>query len=246
MDPLRPFFSFYGAKWRTVPEYPAPELGYVVEPFAGSACYALRYWRRSVVLVERDPIIAELWRYLLQADPRRILVLPDLEVGQNVDDLDLEEAERFLIGFWLNPATSAPRKTLSVWAAKWKTAQQLYWGPRVRRRVARQLEFVRHWTILEGDYSKAPDVEGTWFVDPPYSTPAGRCYRYNDLDFEQLGTWCQSRRGRVIVCEQAGAQWLPFEPLGSFASAPGPKRPKISKEVIWTNFQRREQISLGF
>lgn len=32
----------------------------IIEPFAGSACYSLHHHRRDVVLVERDPVIAEL------------------------------------------------------------------------------------------------------------------------------------------------------------------------------------------
>ena len=33
------------------------------------------------------------------------------------------------------------------------------------------------------------------------------------------------------LCEQAGADWLPFEPLGSFKTATKGRR---SNEVIWT------------
>ena len=33
---LRPFFSYYGGKWRSaVKHYPAPEFDQIVEPFAG-------------------------------------------------------------------------------------------------------------------------------------------------------------------------------------------------------------------
>jgi site-specific DNA-adenine methylase len=37
MSNLRPFFTFYGGKWRAAPFYDAPTHGHIVEPFAGSA-----------------------------------------------------------------------------------------------------------------------------------------------------------------------------------------------------------------
>jgi hypothetical protein len=38
---LRPFFSYYGAKWGLGRHYSAPAHWTVVEPFAGSAGYSL-------------------------------------------------------------------------------------------------------------------------------------------------------------------------------------------------------------
>ena len=50
---LRPFFGYYGGKWRdAVKHYPAPQFDIVMEPFAGSAGYALRYAERNVVLCD--------------------------------------------------------------------------------------------------------------------------------------------------------------------------------------------------
>ena len=40
---LRPFFCYYGGKWRAAPKYPPPEHDTIVEPFAGAAGYATRY-----------------------------------------------------------------------------------------------------------------------------------------------------------------------------------------------------------
>ncbi len=59
---IRPFFSYFGAKWRLAPRYPAPAHRTIVEPFAGSAGYACRYPDHRVILVERDPVIAALLR----------------------------------------------------------------------------------------------------------------------------------------------------------------------------------------
>jgi len=38
-----------------------------------------------------------------------------------------------------------------------------------------------------------------------------------------------------MVCEQAGASWLPFRHHGRFWSTSGRHRPSASNEVIWTN-----------
>jgi len=58
---VRSFFYFYGGKWLAAPRYPAPRYDTIIEPFAGSAGYSLRYPDKRVVLVERDPKIAATW-----------------------------------------------------------------------------------------------------------------------------------------------------------------------------------------
>lgn len=75
---MRPFLSFYGAKWRDTFNYPAPTHPLIVEPFAGSAGYALRYHWHQVVLCDIDPIIASVWQYLIDASPEEILAIPDV------------------------------------------------------------------------------------------------------------------------------------------------------------------------
>jgi hypothetical protein len=66
------------------------------------------------VLVETDPLIAGLWRWLIGASEREILTLP-LEVGTTVRDLGLAPGPSALIGFWLNKGTSAPAQRPSAW-----------------------------------------------------------------------------------------------------------------------------------
>lgn len=75
---MRPFFCYYGGKWRAAPLYPQPEHGTIVEPFAGAAGYATRYPLNRVVLVEKDPILAGLWKYLTRVTARDIWALPDM------------------------------------------------------------------------------------------------------------------------------------------------------------------------
>ena len=90
------------------------------------------------------------------------------------------------------------------------------WNAAQRERVAAQVPIVKHWRIIEGDYTDAPNLTATWFVDPPYSNRAGSYYVHTDVDYAALGSWCQARAGQTIVCENEGATWLPFQPFGRF------------------------------
>jgi hypothetical protein len=56
-------------------------------------------------------------------------------------------------------------------------------------------------------------VAAHWFIDPPCVGSNGCAYSHNDIDRVALAQWCRSRRGHVMVCEAAGATWLPFQPL---------------------------------
>ncbi len=87
MSVLRPFFTYYGGKWRIANSYPAPVHDTIIEPFAGSAGYAMRHAHKQVMLYDLDPMIVALWRYLIGASERRVRELPDLKPGQHVDDL---------------------------------------------------------------------------------------------------------------------------------------------------------------
>lgn len=232
---LRPFFSYYGAKWRLAPRYPAPRHRVVVEPFAGSACYSLRHYERDVVLYDVDPVIAGVWRYLIAVSPSEVMALPDVGPGETVDDFDLPQEARWLIGFWFSRGTQYPRRSPSAWARS-GIRPRSFWGQAARERIAAQVGHVRHWKIIEATYESADDVEATWFVDPPYQGPPGRHYRHNALDFGALGAWCRSRRGFVIACENDGADWLPFR---FFHDAKANHLTKRSREAIWTSTQEQ-------
>ena len=230
---MKPFFTFFGGKWRSAPHYPAPAHDRIVEPFAGAAGYSVRHHARDVVLVERDPTIAALWRYLISAKPADILALPDVEAGQSVDDLDVCPAAGSLIGFWLNKGTAAPCKRPSAWMRS-GIRPDSFWGPTIRARIAAQVCAISHWTVIEGDYTEAPAGAATWFIDPPYQG-AGSNYRCSSrtIDFTALGRWCVGRAGQVIACENAGAGWLPFRPLMASKATHGRHRSGVSREAVW-------------
>lgn len=225
---MRPFWRYYGGKWRAAARYPEPLPGLpIIEPFAGAAGYATRYGAdREVLLVEKDARIAAIWRWLIRASPDDILGIPDIPDGGTVDDINAPRPARDLAGFWCNDGVAQPCKTPSVWASR--KGRWFGWGDKARSRIAAHVPRIRSWVVLHGDYTAAPDCRGTWFVDPPYSTPAGRHYKHHRVNYGHLGRWCRERKGRVIVCEQEGADWLPFKPLGDIKSTRG-----SSKEVVW-------------
>lgn len=215
---LKPLFPFYGSKWRDAKRY-APPQGTVIEPFAGSAGYSV-YWGAPVVkLYDVDPIIVGVWDYLIRVSPAEILALPDLEVGQSVDDFNLPQEVKWLIGFWLNRGSAQPKKTKTAFSDRTERAQ-LVWSQRARERIAEQLPGIRGWTIEQRSFEVVANQDATWFIDPPY-VDKGRYYRFKDVDYVTLARWSRGRLGQVFVCEQQGATWLPFEPLAVIKSTKG-------------------------
>lgn len=228
MTQLRPFFSFYGGKYRCAPHYPKPQYDLIVEPFAGSAGYSVRYPERKVILYEIDPKVAGVWDYLIHASESEIRSLP-LTFG-HISELSssIPTEAKHLIGFWLNKGNQAPCLQPSAWMRS-GIRPNSFWGEAIRERVASQVHAIRHWEIRHRSYETADNLEATWFIDPPYSSPAGRHYKYDRIDFDFLSTWSRERRGQVIVCEQEGAGWLPFLEFRTIKSL----KYKQCKEVVW-------------
>jgi site-specific DNA-adenine methylase len=214
---VKPFFSFYGGKWTLAEAYGPPQRDHVIEPFAGSAGYSVHWEPKKVTLIDCDPVVCGIWKYLKRVSPSEIMRLP-----HDISDIDelpsrLCEEAKWLIGFWFNHALAEPAPRRSNWA---RTPAQaaFYWGKTIKLRLAKQVERIRHWKIIEGNWENAPDVEAHYFVDPPYANQAGRSYRFNNINRAALAKWCKRRRGFVHVCENDGANWLPFEPFSIVAN----------------------------
>jgi hypothetical protein len=233
---LRPFFRYYGGKWRAVHAglYPQPLHKQIMEPFAGAAGYALHYSHLQVDLVERNPIIAGIWQWLIDATPDEVRSIPLVDSTADLPGW-VPLSARHLVGFSMNAATSSPRVSLSASARKLREQGRKFygWTHEMRERVATQVPYIKHWTITQGNYTDIePDHAGvTWFIDPPYED-AGRHYEYGSdgIDYDELATWCRSRLGQPIVCESPGAKWLPFRDIGAVKSGP---RSGSSREAVW-------------
>ena len=220
-------FPYTGAKMQLSRDwYPAPEYPIILEPFAGSACYARMYHWYQILLVDQNPAITRIWK-LLQTLDLRANELPDWfdTVPQH-----LAQDVRDLLGLWASRADRAPRQKMSPWAHLYPDQ---FWNPKVKRRLIEQAPYLRHWHICAGSYEFLPDIEATWFIDAPYQNKPG-LYPYCRLDYEALRTWVLSRRGQIIVCEGQGADWLDFQPLTPGRNKTGQRSGEIGAgEVVW-------------
>lgn len=221
-------WSYYGAKTNIIDLYPKPIHDKIIEPFAGTARYALKYFEKDVLLVDKYEVIAKIWKWLQKCSPNDILTLPTFKVGENINSFKYDcDEQRMLIGFMVCFGGANPRHVAS---------------PRVRDRpnhmpnrikfIAENLFKIRHWNIVHGSYEDIENQVASWFIDPPYQV-GGHVYNQSNknLDFDSLSQWCKSRHGQVIVCESAKAKWLPFVPLGQQNNLSG-----NYKESIWTNY----------
>ena len=237
---LPPFFSYVGGKRGLIECYPRPKHDVIIEPFAGSAGYACRWGAgRRVILVERFAELAEMWKWLVQASRAEILALP--LVGEipraGLTALRLPGPARTLLGMNIGFGQT-PRSVPSPIAVKNQESQTLRWWTRAHRAaVADSVRWLRKWEVICGDYSEAPDIEATWFIDPPYQRLA-KLYRAAVPCYTVLGDWCRRRRGQCVVCEDAAARWMPFEPL------PMKRRKRLppGAERIGSRNQHREGI----
>jgi hypothetical protein len=221
-------WSYYGAKTNIVGLYPPPKYDIIIEPFAGSARYALKYWDREIILIDKYPVIVGVWKWLQQCSEKDILSLP--RPGRT-DDLrnytfDCKAALDFM-GFIVGCGAERPRFT----PTDRKTVQRPNHVNYNLQRIAKNLFKIRNWTIKEGDYTDAPDLTATWFINPPYKE-GGQSYVMSNkhIDFTKLAEWSRNRKGQAIVCENTKADWMDFVPIieqrGSL---------KKSTEAMWTN-----------
>jgi len=220
-------FSYYGSKSRIVHLYPAPLHEKIIEPFAGSARYSLKYYDHDVTLVDKYEVIVRVWLWLQKCSVQDILGLPELKKGLDLRDLNISEDERLFLGLCCGIAATVPRNKVSPFAAE-QNSRKNRW-----KRIADQLHKIRHWTIIHGDYQDIKNENATWFIDPPYQY-GGSAYKENKVDFKSLGEWCQTRNGQVMVCENMRSDWMPFQPLSEMRGA----NQKFQTEAIWTNTPR--------
>lgn len=231
---LKPFFSYYGSKYRIASKYPRPLHPIIIEPFAGSACYSLHYAHRKVELYDINPRVVGTWQYLIKSSPEEILALP--LVIEDVTTLPICQEAKWLIGWWLAVACCEPKIRPMAWSRKENGSNRCGWSVTIRERIAKQVEHIKHWTIKAVSFIHLENRECTWFVDPPYVLK-GTEYTYSSVNYEYLGNWCRSRIGRVIVCEQQGATWLPFEYLTQTNSTTGQRKlhSRSTSEVMYTH-----------
>ncbi len=226
METLRPFFSYYGSKWRLTAEFPKPQYPVIINPFCGSASYALRHHQKGVILNDANPKITAIWNLLTSKDAEEVIRAIPTDISHTSElGPEFPDGARWLVGFWIARASGHPRQTASK--QDWTR-----WGTKAKSRILKQLPYIFHWKVCEtGSYEDLPDIECTTIVDPPYVQKGGFYEKSNkDIDFEKLAEWCLSRKGQVIVCEQEGANWLPFRFLKEVRTT---RNLTASREVLY-------------
>lgn len=239
---MRPPFSYFGSKWFGAERYGAPRRGLVVEPFAGSAAYSVRWDAPLVRLYDKSENVCHAWDWLTNCSIEDIRRVPDA-FRSTEEWLALPDGPRQVVGWNIGFSQMTMPKTLKSWYLHYtntgertsvlKTCpSKLYWGPAVKARLIRQRPLIDKWTIECCSYHDIPNIDAHWHIDPPYQGKPGRCYEHSEIDYKHLAQWCREREGTVDVCENEGADWLPFTPLYSMKSANGLH---LSKEMVWRN-----------
>lgn len=232
---MKPFFSYYGAKYTGAKYHGPPRRDLVVEPFAGSAAYSVRWAPAQVKLYDVSPDICDLWDFLIRCSERDIENIPDT-LGSDEELHALPRGPRLLCSFWVSKGRAEPSSKLSPWYFQYRNAHDCrVWGPRVKARVIAQKPNIAGWQVDCLSWDKVSLEEAHWFVDPPYNNGPGRRYPHSSkgIDFAALAEWCQRLPGAVDVCENVGADWLPFEPLYDVVSTRGRRGGEYSREAVW-------------
>jgi len=222
-------FYYYGRKKQIAKYYPAPNYETIIEPFAGAAAYSLykNNWEKRVVLVEKDTKVFDIWNWLIHtATVDEIKRMPELKVG--------EKSSEFLHIVHAATKMAFHFKTIKVTpvlARNWEISKRVF---------AENLYKIKHWEIICDDYKNSPDIEATWFIDPPYDGESGMGYRFSSkmLNYNELAEWTKKRKGEIIFCESEQADYLPFRPLIELKGIAG----KVSKEVIYYRSDSPQKI----
>lgn len=188
----------------------------LVEPFAGGANVGLAAgiegWVEHVVLVEKDPVVAEFWKIVF---------------SDNVDELiariegftcSRENVETVLAGekagvegafrAYVRNRTSFSGIMSAGKGGLLKTDIGMRWSPRSGvERIRKIREHVDRFTFIAGDgLSVLPNYFGedcVWFVDPPYSlgskSPGDKLYEHSVVDHERLFVLMGECSGGVIA-----------------------------------------------
>jgi site-specific DNA-adenine methylase len=211
-------FYYYGRKKRLVNLYPQPVFNTIIEPFAGSAPYSLKWGEsRRVIIIEKDLQVYELWKTLQKTSPEDMLNKSSLYPGEKTSD-------------FLHILHSASKRAFDYKTITVTKVLSTNWNCN-KKQMAKEIPKISGWDILCGDYTDSPDIEATWFIDPPYQGDAGTGYRFgsSQINYKNLSDWILTRKGQVIVCGSPNDTWLGFETLTTQRSING----KVNQEGVF-------------
>ncbi len=139
-----PLFKWFGSKWSAAKRgnYPTPEHDIIFEPFAGGAGYSLNYCEKQVILDDNNPLLSELWSWLInEATTDAVLAIPlDLPEGTDIRTVGLTRGQQLLLKHWQRTNNVGPCMTISPWGNK-----PGQWTANTRARVSEEIHAVKHW-----------------------------------------------------------------------------------------------------
>lgn len=233
-----PLFKWFGSKWLSSKNLPAPVEGVICEPFAGGAGYSLRHSDKGVILAESNALVFALWQWLIRSateESIREIPIGVLE-GTDIRTLGLTEGQALLMKHWQRTNTVGNCWSVSPWGNK-----PGQWTANTRARVASEVGAIAHWHVYPSANTlfRAHTKRATWFIDPPYKYN----YQYGcpPTDYAALARRVHTLRGQVIVCEAADPKtgvhprYLPFRVFGErITSRRKANQHRYSKELLYT------------
>lgn len=211
-EPTGPLFKWFGSKWLSSRKYPTPEEDSIFEPFAGSASFSLRHWKKKICIYEENKHLQDLWKWLInEATNTSIMEIPcNLPTGFNIKSLDISYGQMLLLKNWQRTNNYGNCWTISPWGNK-----PGQWTLNTKNRVARDVEFVKDWKFEKPSYTEG----GFYFIDPPYQYNYN--YGFKQFDYiELLSDIKKIPAGHILACEaicpKTGTvpNYLPFKFFG--------------------------------
>jgi len=222
--PQRSLFRYPGGKTWLVPYIrtwlcsiePRPTV--LIEPFAGGGIVGLTAGfeglARHVVLVEKDPDVATVWRTVLggQAEwlAHRIegFKLTKNSVAAVLKAVSLSQRERAFATILRNRVQRGG--IMAAGAGLVKTGENgrgmsSRWYPETLARRIRAIAAMQHrFTFIEGDglevvEAYADDETAAFYVDPPYTVAARRLYAHWQVDHKRLFSLVKAVRGQTLM-----------------------------------------------
>ena len=205
----RTLMSYYGGKGMLAHKYPKPRYKTIIEPFAGGAAYSLRYYNHDVILCDTNKNTCAVWDYIINTDANTDIIPDSVDPGYDISVL-IDKSHHSGLSWLLRMAcnlgtggTDKKTKTVTHFAAK-------HWRRNTITKIKHWNERISHWTIINCSYDQMDNIDGAWFIDPPYQHQ-GMLYKNSIINYKHLSDWSLRRRGQVIVFEMEGAKWLPFD-----------------------------------
>lgn len=193
-------FNYFGSKLSLARTYQPPRFDTIIEPFAGSAQYAVSWLTERpsmrAFVFDTDPIVIKSWQRMMDATPDEIAAWEPLPDGAEQRDY-IDQANR--AAGWRPRVAGRARDDFYASRHRWASTRAAI-GDRI---------VVTHGSYRDIDTARFGDA--TWFVDPPYQHQ-GHQYTHGSagIDYGHLAEWCRSLPGQVIVTEARPADWLPF------------------------------------